>query len=60
MGFNLEHLTNKQKEIVYQNFKKQSIEDYPYLRFPDRNSFFGDFDLSRKPSFIRRLYHTFF
>ncbi len=50
------------QEILYQSFvdDRELLDMYPYIRLPDKEAFFERFNPRKPPSFMKRLYHTFF
>jgi hypothetical protein len=49
MNLNLENLTEKQKDIFYQDLKREIEITKPHLRVPDKNIFFWRSKLFEKP-----------
>jgi hypothetical protein len=52
-------MTQKQKDIFYREFKQETLGS-GYFRVPTQEQFFAESIEPRRPSFWKRLYHTFF
>jgi len=58
----LDDLSEQGKDMLYQGLveQEQFMEGFPYLRLPDKEEFFGVYNPTKRPSLLKRLYHTFF